>query len=77
MTTPLTPMAGPLSTTARLVTSTNKEWRVATLVTVKGLRDRLEAALPRPQPGDERRDEQGKAEQLVGPGDDPNDRDDG
>jgi hypothetical protein len=32
---------------------------------------------PQPQPSDERRDEQGKPEQLVGPGDDPNDRDDG
>ncbi len=40
------------------------------------LEDKIMAALPRPQPGDERRDEQGKAEQLVGPGDGPNDRDD-
>jgi hypothetical protein len=38
--------------------------------------DRIAKELARPQPGDERRDEQGEPEQLIGPGDDPNDRDD-
>jgi hypothetical protein len=41
------------------------------------LLDQIRAALPRPQPSDERRDEQGEPEQLVGAGDGSKDRDDG
>jgi hypothetical protein len=39
------------------------------------LEDKIMAALPRPQPRDERRDEQCEPEQLVGTGDSPKHRD--
>jgi hypothetical protein len=49
----------------------------ARITHVRAIKEMAQALRPQPEPGDERRDEQGKPEQLVGPGDDPNDRDDG
>jgi hypothetical protein len=55
----------------------SNEWHVTALDAVQELLASLALELrPQPKPSNERRDEQGKAEQLVGSGDGPNDRDD-
>jgi hypothetical protein len=55
----------------------SNEWHCTALDAVQELSATLALELrSQPQPGDKRRDEQGETEQLVGPGDDPNDRDD-